>query len=220
MGSCVQNPPSLTTIETSRRARRKEYTFGVNVIVGDNNCKIFHAHWVVVQLICRVHPRTVPLKWRHDDVIKWIHFPRYWPFVRGIHRSPVNSPHKGQWRGALIFTLICARINGWVNNREAGDLRRYRPHYDVIVMDCSGSWYQRQAQVLASHRQCLTYSHIPAFDTCFWHINPHILALLCNALGLFYWQRGNHTRASLEYFGKSTPCIWHIYATVVRKNML
>ena len=30
----------------------------------------------------------------HDDVIKWKHFPRYWPFVWGIHRSPVNSPHK------------------------------------------------------------------------------------------------------------------------------
>ena len=42
------------------------------------------------------------------DVIKWKHFPRYWPFVRIIHRSPVNSPHKGQWRGALIFSLICA----------------------------------------------------------------------------------------------------------------
>ena len=48
---------------------------------------------------------------------------------------PVNSPHKGQWRGDLMFTLICARINGWVNNREAGDLRRYRAHYDVIVMN-------------------------------------------------------------------------------------
>ena len=71
----------------------------------------------------------------HDDVIKWKHFPRYWPFVRGIHRSPMNSPHKGQWRGALMFTLICARINGWVNNREAGDLRRKRAHYDVIVMN-------------------------------------------------------------------------------------
>ena len=66
----------------------------------------------------------------HDVVIKWKHFPRYWPFVRGIHRSP----HKGQWRGALMFSLICTRINGWVNNREAGDLRRHRAHYDVIVM--------------------------------------------------------------------------------------
>ena len=70
----------------------------------------------------------------HDDVIKWKDFPRYWPFVRGIHRSPVNFPHKGQWRGALMFSLICVWINGWVNNREAGDLRRYRAHYDVIVI--------------------------------------------------------------------------------------
>ena len=70
----------------------------------------------------------------HDDVIKWKHFPRNWPFVREIHRSPVNFPHKGQWRGALMFSLIYARINDWVNNREAGDLRRQHGHYDVIVM--------------------------------------------------------------------------------------
>ena len=70
----------------------------------------------------------------HGDVMKWKHFPRYWPFVRGIHRSPVNSSHKGQWRGALIFSLICVWINGRVNNREAGNLRRHRSHYDVIVM--------------------------------------------------------------------------------------
>ena len=70
----------------------------------------------------------------HGDVIKWKYFPHYWPFVREIHRPPVNFPHKGQWRGALMFTLICARMNGWVNNGEAGDLRRYLAHYDVIVM--------------------------------------------------------------------------------------
>ena len=45
----------------------------------------------------------------------------------------VTSPHKGQWRGALMFSLISARINDWENNREAGDLRRYRAHYVVIV---------------------------------------------------------------------------------------
>ena len=67
---------------------------------------------------------SVPVKQpeNHDDVINWKHFARYWPFVRGIHRSPVTSPHKGQWRGALMFTLICARINGWGVRREAGDL--------------------------------------------------------------------------------------------------
>ena len=73
--------------------------------------------------------------WRdHDDVIKWKYLPRYWAFVREIHRSPAISPHKGQWRGALMLSLICAWINRWVNNREAGDLRRHHAHYDVTVM--------------------------------------------------------------------------------------
>ena len=47
---------------------------------------------------------------------------------------PVNFPHKGQWREALVFSMICAWINDWVNDREAGDLRRHRGHYDVNVM--------------------------------------------------------------------------------------
>ena len=48
----------------------------------------------------------------HDDVIKWKLFPRFWTFVLGIHRGPVNSPQKGQWHGALMFSLICAWTNG------------------------------------------------------------------------------------------------------------
>ena len=71
------------------------------------------------------------IAWWHHQMK---HFPRYWPFVRGIRRSPVNSPHKSQWRWALLFSLICAWINGWVNNDETGDLRRHRAHYDVTVM--------------------------------------------------------------------------------------
>ena len=46
----------------------------------------------------------------------------------------MNSPAKGQWRGALMFSLILAWINTWVNNRKAGDLRRHCTHCDVIVM--------------------------------------------------------------------------------------
>ena len=76
-----------------------------------------------------------PKKWQHDDVIKWKHFPRYWPFVWGIHRSRVNSPHKGQWRGALMFLWSAPWINERVTNRQAGDLRRHRAHYDIIVMN-------------------------------------------------------------------------------------
>ena len=60
---------------------------------------------------------TLTLTSSHDDVIKWKHFPRYWTFVRGIHRSPVNSPHKGQWHGALMFSLMNKRLRkpwwGW-----------------------------------------------------------------------------------------------------------
>ena len=66
--------------------------------------------------------------------IIWKHFPRYWPFVRGTRRRPVNSPQKGQWREALMFSLICAWMNDWVNSREAVDLRRHRTNYDVTVM--------------------------------------------------------------------------------------
>ena len=93
-----------------------------------------------------VEPRSNQMANWYDDVITWKHFPIYWPFVRRIHRSPVNSPHKGQWRGALLFSLTCA----WVNNREAGDLRR--DHYDVTVM----SWYRILCAVC----------HFPYYTVC------------------------------------------------------
>ena len=99
--------------------------------------------------------------WRHDDVIKWKNFPRYWPFVRGIHRSPVNSPHKGQWRGALMFSLMYVWINGWVNNREAGDLRRNQAHYDVIVMVMTWTWFPHYWPSAPS----------PAESSCFFRVS-------------------------------------------------
>ena len=46
---------------------------------------------------------------------------------------PPPHTHKGQWRGASMFSLICAWINGWVN--KAGELRRRRSHYDATVME-------------------------------------------------------------------------------------
>ena len=68
--------------------------------------------------------------WRHQMET----FPRYWSFMCGIHRSPVNSPHKSQWRGSLKYSLIWAWTNGWLNNRKSGDLRHHRAHYDVTVL--------------------------------------------------------------------------------------
>ena len=90
----------------------------------------------------------------HYDVIKWKHFPRNWPFVRRIHRSPVNSPHKGQWRRALMFPLICVWVNDWVNNREAGDLRRHLDHYDVSVM-----FFPHKISILTSYYTALELGH-------------------------------------------------------------
>ena len=75
----------------------------------------------------------------HDDVIKWKHFPRYWPFVRR------NSPATGEFpaqrpvtRSFDVFFDLRLKI-GWVNNGEAGELRRHIVHYDVTVMFC-GVW--------------------------------------------------------------------------------
>ena len=94
-------------------------------------CHMRWSRWVKLGFYCHLFIPLFSAKLSeeiciHDDVIKWKHFPRYWPFVLGIHR--------GQWRGALMFSLICAWINAWVNNLEAGDLRRYRVHYHVTVM--------------------------------------------------------------------------------------
>ena len=72
--------------------------------------------------------------------------------VRGIHRSSVNSPHKGQWRGSLMCSLTCAWIIGWVNNREAGDLRHHRVHYNVTVMGNGG--HSHRSLVPLMHWQC------------------------------------------------------------------
>ena len=92
----------------------------------------YHHVWVADSFHLEIIILFISMK--HDDVIKWKRFPRYCPFVRGIHRSPVNPPHEGQWHGALMFSLIGAWINSWVNNRETADLRRRRTHYDAIVM--------------------------------------------------------------------------------------
>ena len=83
-------------------------------------------------------PLTVNQDTSNNVVIKWKHFPRCW--------SPVNSPHKGLWRGTLMFPLICASINAWLNNREAGDLRRSHAHYDVIVMRTQ--WFCRPTYIV------------------------------------------------------------------------
>ena len=84
-----------------------------------------------------VKPGTFALPWwRHQMET----FSALLALCAGNSPVPVNSPHKGQWREALMFSLICAWINDWVNNREAGDLRRHRSHFDVNIM-IDSDWY-------------------------------------------------------------------------------
>ena len=67
------------------------------------------------------HSGLTPVPWRRHQMET---FSALLAFCAGIHRWPVNSPHRGQWRGALMFSLICAWIYGW----------RHHAHYDVTVM--------------------------------------------------------------------------------------
>ena len=121
----------------------------------------------------------------HDDVIKWKHFPRYWPFVQRVHWSPVNSPRKGQWRGALMFTLICAQINGW-GTRVAGDLRRHRDHYDVM---CRKGWWcnyefgldPRRVAYFLSCALCIVVPVYPKPLLVVWHMGPNHFCVMCCA---------------------------------------
>ena len=136
LGSCVHSKQSY--MRTMLQMYTGQYPWGLNHMRfcwGNLWVSRFRPTNVCIRRIMHEGHTACFVFLRHDDVIKWKHFPRYWPFVQGLHRWPVNSPHKGQWRGALVFSLICAWINGWVNNGEAGDLRRHRAHYDVTVMD-------------------------------------------------------------------------------------
>ena len=151
-------------------------------------------HWYLWMSLNKASYKTIrsPVKYRNiescwarvhiisplqNDIIQWRHFLHYWPFVRGIYQSPVNSPHKGQWHGALKFSLICTWINGWVNNHEADDLRCHLAHYAVIVMAAANyvMWkdhgrtdlFQNEEKQQSANRE-LSY-----FDVLYLYIDIH-----------------------------------------------
>ena len=108
--------------------------------------------------------------WRHQMET----FSALLAICAGNSPVPVNSPHKGQWRGALMFSLIFVGLKGWINNREAGDLRRYRVHYNVTVMmfqllASSGYWNSRYWLVLRINGSLSTWNKI----SIFLYSSPH-----------------------------------------------
>ena len=90
----------------------------------------FRSRWLLWYMTASWHGEISHSWWRHQMET----FSALLAICAGNSSVPVNSLHKGQWRGALMFSLICVWINGWVNNHEAGDLRRYHVYYNVIVM--------------------------------------------------------------------------------------
>ena len=113
-----------------------------NIIIAVDWYNFSNVLWIIV--LCKFFSKCHYYAMKETPMAWWRHqkenFPRYWPSVWGIPRSPVNSPHKGQWQEALMLSLIYPWINGWVNNREAGDLRCHGTHYDVIVMEYSSGF--------------------------------------------------------------------------------
>ena len=142
--------------------------------------------------------------WRHQMET----FSALLAFCAGNSPVPVNSPHKGQWRGVLMFSLICAWIHDWANNREAGDLRRHRGQYDVIVMlsfnwgtfpemkfgDIIALYKANDLNVLNHYRQSYHKSDVLKIDSIQWNMQ----LLSDNRFGLSLWHSSH--MANLELF--------------------
>ena len=105
---------------------------GKNELKTYSHPRVGWRNYVYNDLIClELNILEVALSWwRHQMET----FSALLAFCVGIHRSSVNSPHKGQWRAALMFPLIYTWIKIWANNRKAGDLRHHRAHYNVTVL--------------------------------------------------------------------------------------
>ena len=136
---------------------------------------LFHVtNQILVQLISvsKLSPRYQTIS---TDVIKtwWRHqmetFSALLALCAGNSPVPVNSPHKGQWRGVLMFSLICVWIDGWVNNREADDLRRRRTHYNVTVMTLSCIYFSSHASSLLTKHDVIIRSNSTKWFI-FWRI--------------------------------------------------
>ena len=100
----------------------------------------FLATWAFIQssMWCSTSVRWYP--WIRTHGWRWIPGWLNWRWREEVGTCPWVSTRKtltlilGQWRGALMFSLVCAWTNGLVNNHDAGDLRRHRSNYDVSVM--------------------------------------------------------------------------------------
>ena len=152
-GTKPLSKPMPASVNWSLRNKR-QWNFNQNAKFSFTNMhpKILSARWPPfyrgkLSLAFLVYHRlSIYCRWKNDIIGStssenwtwWRHqmetFSALLAICAGNSTVTGKFPHKGQWRGALMFSLICVWINGWVNNRDAGDLRRHLAHYDVIVM--------------------------------------------------------------------------------------
>ena len=111
-------------------------------------------------------------------------------FCVGNSPAPANSPHKRQWRGALMFSLICAWTNSWVNNGNAGDLRRYCAHYDVTVMLRPNGWNRLRSPKLLSRQNAKANERAKTCDQ--WTAAHMAQPCLCKAQNVTSYEHLNH----------------------------
>ena len=147
------------------------------------------------------------------------HFPPYWPFVQGIHRPPVNSLHRGQLRRALMFCLICAWTNGWVNNRDTGNLRRHRAHYCPTcrtTLIATRFWVVMICPII----KCLTVLRV--FFDFVWFVFIHHnfqfyfeLCTYCNILDIYLSQNLNFVNYLLFYMKLLNYLFFNMFGSVL-----
>ena len=128
----------------------------------------------------------------------------------GNHRSPANSPNKGQWNWALMFSLFCAWIKGWVNNREAGDLRHHRAHYDINVMHQILNEYGRMRNADDPLNAVIITSMLALNLTLL--VPQH-----CLVWPLLSWQNNLRVAATVSAVLNAMWCCWH--KLVVSKHL-
>ena len=126
-------------------------------------------------------------RYNHDDVTKWKRFVHYWPYVREIYRRPTDSPHKGQWRRALMFSLICAWTNSWANNRGASDLRRLCAHHDVTIMRvCRLVGASQTRSIYATYQPVNNWKLMGAYSSLWLLMPMHQTISIHNADSIFF----------------------------------
>ena len=89
----------------------------------------------------------------HDNFMRWRWFPRYWPFVRGIHQCLVDIPPKTSVTWALMFPLVLSLTDGWKNSQVVGDLIRHESHCDGILMDSWNTVYVLEAMAIGTYNE-------------------------------------------------------------------